>query len=124
MRDVAENPDTVKRISDVDREVGARVKAMRTHLRMSQSSLAEKIGVTFQQVQKYEKGTNRVGASRLQLIADALGVSVSSFFGSASDTAGVDLSEYVRISDPALRMQVLKLVEAFEQRKSPDSSAR
>lgn len=107
-----------KRISDVDRQVGARVKAVRNHLRMSQSTLASKIGVTFQQVQKYEKGMNRVGASRLQRIADALGVSVSSFFDNDAIPTGFDLSEYVHIPDPTLRVQVVKLVEAFEQRKT------
>lgn len=118
MRDEVEVRQSPKRISDVDREVGARVKAVRNHLRMSQSALAAKIGVTFQQVQKYEKGTNRVGASRLQRIADALGVNVSSFFDSTAIPTAFDLSEYVHISDPILRLQVVKLVEAFEQRKT------
>lgn len=118
MRDEIAVPHSAKRISEVDRQVGARVKAVRNHLRMSQSELASKIGVTFQQVQKYEKGMNRVGASRLQRIADALGVGVSSFFDNEAIPSGFDLSEYVHISDATLRMQVVKLVEAFEQRKS------
>jgi transcriptional regulator with XRE-family HTH domain len=119
MPDGIETPEGGKRISDVDRQVGARVKALRTHLKMSQSALAEKIGVTFQQVQKYEKGANRVGASRLQRIAEALGVGVSTFFESSDDMAGIDLSEYVRIPDPALRLQISRLVEAFEQGRAP-----
>ncbi|KQT60552.1 hypothetical protein ASG54_10490 [Aureimonas sp. Leaf460] len=91
---------------------------------MSQSLLASKIGVTFQQVQKYEKGTNRVGASRLQRIADALGVSVSSFFDNTAVSTGFDLEEYVHIPDPNLRLQVVKLVEAFEQRKASLAAQR
>ncbi|WP_082537057.1 MULTISPECIES: helix-turn-helix domain-containing protein [unclassified Aureimonas] len=125
MRDQVDTlPSTTKRVSDVDRQVGARVKAVRNHLRMSQSLLASKIGVTFQQVQKYEKGTNRVGASRLQRIADALGVSVSSFFDNTAVSTGFDLEEYVHIPDPNLRLQVVKLVEAFEQRKASLAAQR
>ena len=124
MRDEVEIQPSNKRVSDVDRQVGARVKAVRNHLRMSQSALAAKIGVTFQQVQKYEKGMNRVGASRLQRIADALGVSVSSFFDGDAIPTGFDLSEYVHIADPNLRSQVVKLVEAFEQRKTTLSRPR
>ena len=57
----------------IDVAIGARVRARRMMLQMSQTILAETIGVTFQQVQKYEKGTNRIGGSRMQKVADALG---------------------------------------------------
>ncbi|AYG68796.1 MULTISPECIES: helix-turn-helix transcriptional regulator [unclassified Rhizobium] len=66
--------------SPIDVEVGKRIRAQRRLLGMSQSGLAEKLDLTFQQVQKYEKGTNRVGASRLQRVAESLGVPISHFF--------------------------------------------
>ena len=63
-----------------DRYVGARVRMRRLMLGMSQTALGNSLGVTFQQVQKYEKGTNRIGASRLQQISGALQAPVSFFF--------------------------------------------
>lgn len=70
--------------SPIDVEVGKRIRAQRRQLGMSQSALAEKLGLTFQQVQKYEKGVNRVGASRLQHVADCLSVPISHFFDNAA----------------------------------------
>ena len=64
----------------VDAHVGARVRLRRTMLGMSQEKLGEALGLTFQQVQKYEKGTNRVGASRIQQISEILQVPVSFLF--------------------------------------------
>ena len=63
--------------SPVDRHVGSRVRMRRMLIGMSQEKLGEMLGLTFQQVQKYEKGTNRIGASRLQQIAGILGVPVA-----------------------------------------------
>lgn len=60
----------------IDAYVGSRVRGRRTGLRMSQSKLGEVVGVTFQQIQKYENGANRIGASNLYKIAKALGVDV------------------------------------------------
>src|SRR3989440_10421272 len=60
-----------------DAEVGRRVRARRLECRLSQTELADKLGVTFQQVQKYEKGVNRIGAGRLQRICEALEVNAS-----------------------------------------------
>ena len=71
----------VKSPSDVDVQVGQRIRILRQEAGMSQTALADHLGVTFQQVQKYEKGTNRVGAGRLTKIADVLGVSVSGLLG-------------------------------------------
>ena len=71
--------------TSIDQHVGARLRLRRSLMEMSQSELGEKLGVTFQQVQKYEKGTNRVGASRLQNIASILNVPVSFFFEDAPD---------------------------------------
>ena len=70
----------VKRPDPTDIEVGRRVRALRLERGMSQERLAFALKLTFQQVQKYEKGTNRIGAGRLQRIADILEVPVSTFF--------------------------------------------
>ncbi len=94
---------------------------------MSQEKLGEALGVTFQQVQKYEKGINRIGASRLQRTAEALGVPISSFFeglpspngyldGAARPSDGSEaalLSAFARVSDPELRQRIIALVEAM-----------
>ena len=68
------------RAQDVDRHVGARIRARRIMLGLTQQQMAELIGVTYQQAHKYEKGINRVAAGRLYGIATALGVEVSYFF--------------------------------------------
>jgi transcriptional regulator with XRE-family HTH domain len=67
----------------VDTHVGQKIRARRIFLRMSQTDVADAVGITFQQIQKYERGANRVGASRLQQISDALGVSPFYFFEGA-----------------------------------------
>jgi transcriptional regulator with XRE-family HTH domain len=67
----------------VDTHVGQKIRARRIFLQMSQTEVADALGITFQQIQKYEKGMNRVGASRLQQISDALGVSPFYFFEGA-----------------------------------------
>src|SRR5918999_1894609 len=76
----------------IDKHVGSRVRMRRMMLNMSQEKLGDALGLTFQQVQKYEKGTNRIGASRLQQIANILQVPVGFFFEGApslpSQTAG------------------------------------
>ena len=71
-----------------DAEVGRRVRARRLECRLSQTELADRIGVTFQQVQKYEKGVNRIGAGRLQRISEALEVPISFFFGGGAAPTG------------------------------------
>src|SRR3954465_3458125 len=72
-----------RRADSRDAEVGRRVRSRRLECRLSQTELADRIGVTFQQVQKYEKGVNRIGAGRLQRISEALEVPISFFFGGA-----------------------------------------
>ena len=69
-----------RRADSRDEEVGRRVRSRRLECRLSQTELADKIGVTFQQVQKYEKGVNRIGAGRLQRISEALQVPITFFF--------------------------------------------
>src|SRR3954452_15037064 len=71
-----------------DRHVGSRVRMRRMMLSMSQEKLGDALGLTFQQVQKYEKGTNRIGASRLQQISNILQVPVAFFFEGAPNLQG------------------------------------
>jgi transcriptional regulator with XRE-family HTH domain len=107
-----------------DVEVGRRVRAFRLNKGLSQEKLGGELGITFQQVQKYEKGTNRIGAGRLQRIAEILGVPVSEFFAPSSapqsgtlyelvDTASALrlLRAYARIPDPQVKQAVTTLVE-------------
>jgi transcriptional regulator with XRE-family HTH domain len=91
----------------IDRHVGARIRHKRMMLGISQEALGDALGVTFQQVQKYEKGMNRVGASRLQAIANFLEVPVSYFF----DGAG---GQSQRGSAAAGKDQVLDLIATRE----------
>jgi transcriptional regulator with XRE-family HTH domain len=79
----------------IDRHVGTRIRGRRVGLRISQTKLGQSIGVTFQQIQKYESGTNRVGASNLFKIAKALGVEVAFFF------EGVIQEEFASMQTPS-----------------------
>jgi transcriptional regulator with XRE-family HTH domain len=72
----------------IDKHVGSRVRMRRMMLGMSQEKLGDALGLTFQQVQKYEKGTNRIGASRLQQISNILQVPVAFFFEGAPSLPG------------------------------------
>jgi transcriptional regulator with XRE-family HTH domain len=116
-----------------DVQIGASIRAHRLLARMSQSELGTKIGVSFQQVQKYEKGTNRVGAGRLPQIAEVLGVPVDALFrghaGAVSapvhlvtDTATVQmLTGYAAITDRSIRRNLSELVDliAKSTKKKP-----
>jgi transcriptional regulator with XRE-family HTH domain len=75
------SPKDVGRTAELEREIGARIRARRRQLGLSQSELADQLGVSFQQVQKYERGANRVAASTLVTAAMALGVGVSWLVG-------------------------------------------
>jgi transcriptional regulator with XRE-family HTH domain len=128
---------TPKQPSAVDVHVGTRIRLRRNVLGVSQTTLAEKIGVTFQQVQKYEKGTNRVGASRIQAIATFLTVPVSYFFdeapGASDDPAaenemakfisspeGRSLNRtFASIKDPQARRQLAALVKTVAELGTP-----
>jgi transcriptional regulator with XRE-family HTH domain len=135
---------TTKAPNPIDKYVGSRVRMRRIMLGMSQEKLGEALGLTFQQVQKYEKGTNRIGASRLQQISDILQVPVSFLFegGPAGPNALPGLSEasspayvadflatseglaltraFTRISDPKLRRSIVELVEQMASREQPE----
>jgi transcriptional regulator with XRE-family HTH domain len=114
----------------VDVHVGARIRTRRLLLGMNQETLANALGLTFQQVQKYEGGANRVSASRLAEVAQVLGVTVSYFFndlGLAGETeadAEAEFREmlqrpeaielirwYYAIPDPEVRQQFLEMVK-------------
>ena len=124
----------------IDKHVGSRVRMRRMMLSMSQEKLGDALGLTFQQVQKYEKGTNRIGASRLQQISHILQVPVSFFFegapaspGMTGAGAGAGMSEapspayvadflatsdglsltksFMRIKNSKLRRRIVDLVE-------------
>src|SRR5690348_6952984 len=112
----------------IDVHVGTRVRLRRTLLGMSQEKLGEAIGLTFQQVQKYERGANRVGASRLYDLSRVLDVPVSFFFedlerttaaaGEGAKPGAADRQE----SDPMLKRETLELVRAYY--KIPDVQVR
>ncbi|WP_029351458.1 helix-turn-helix domain-containing protein [Bosea sp. 117] len=128
---------TKKSPNPIDKHVGSRVRMRRMMVNMSQEKLGESLGITFQQIQKYEKGTNRIGASRLQHISTVLGVPVSFFFdgapsgvpaanGFAEDASPAFVSDFLatseglaltraftRISDAKVRRRVVDLVEAI-----------
>jgi len=106
----------------IDKHVGARVRMQRMMLSMSQEKLAAGLGITFQQVQKYEKGTNRISASRLQQIAAILGVPVHFFFDGApgsseSNHAATDELPYDQVLAFVTSADGLALVRAFTRIK-------
>src|SRR5229473_721525 len=116
---------STKAPNPVDKYVGSRVRMRRIMLGMSQEKLGEALGLTFQQVQKYEKGTNRVGASRLQQISEILQVPVSFLFeggpSGATNAEGLALTRaFTRISDAKLRRSIVEMVEQIAIREGPD----
>jgi transcriptional regulator with XRE-family HTH domain len=108
---------TPKKPDPVDVEVGHRIRIQRLQSGLSQTSLAEQLGVTFQQVQKYEKGVNRVGAGRLTKIANVVGVPVGTLFG-AHDENTIARSDRGTASSPLKLLTVfgaLRLLRAYGQ---------
>jgi transcriptional regulator with XRE-family HTH domain len=120
-------PTKPKTATDADRTIGSRIAVLRAAQGLSQTTLGQAIGVSFQQVQKYEKGRNRIGAGRLQAIADMLQVPVETFFAGqlvADDSEAVaptffddpKMMELVMafrsISDETTRDSVLSIVKA------------
>lgn len=116
--------------NSIDVYVGNRVRVRRKTLGMTQHGLAELLGITFQQIQKYEKGTNRIGASRLQLISEILRVPVGFFFengGSGpiegetselnkflSSKEGLALNKaFIAIEDPNIRQKLVALAKSL-----------
>jgi len=133
----------------IDVHVGSRVRMRRMLIGMSQEKLGDSLGLTFQQVQKYEKGSNRIGASRLFNIARVVGVPIEFFYEGLSgdgeggigfdqaeadqsafeldilsSTEGIQLnSAFFSISDPKVRKKVLELVKALGETGVADEEA-
>ena len=131
-----------KEPNPIDQYVGSRVRMRRMMSGMSQEKLGQALGLTFQQVQKYEKGTNRIGASRLQQIADTLSAPVSFFFEGAPSTGilpagtggdptpayvshflatseGLALTKaFVQIKSTKVRRRIVDLIEAMIDRRT------
>lgn len=107
--------------NEIDTKVGARVRMRRMEIGMSQEHLAEQCGITFQQIQKYERGTNRVGAGRLWQIGKALDVPVTYFY---SDVEPGDEPQNIEEAggEPRLNVSVIasdkkmvRLIKAFDK---------
>jgi len=128
---------SVKSPEHIDIEVGQRIRIYRKAKGLSQTTLADQLGVTFQQVQKYENGTNRIGAGRLMRIAQVLGVRVTTLLG-VDDTTEIKssarqvasslklltlssalrlLRSYELINDGKIRRSIVKLVESIATRR-------
>jgi transcriptional regulator with XRE-family HTH domain len=138
-----------RRPNPIDVHVGSRVRFRRMLLGMSQEKLGEKLGLTFQQIQKYEKGINRIGASRLFDLAQVLGVPVQFFYEDAPNSGepslmvggfaekpaenaiveflrsrdGLELNKaFVRISDAKARRAIVDLVRSLANEETNDNT--
>lgn len=145
--DEVDNERSSRKPNPIDAHVGTRVRLRRMLLGMSQEKLGEHLGLTFQQVQKYEKGVNRIGASRLFDLSRVLGVPVQFFYDEApaefveahsaagfaerptetyvidflSTREGLELNKaFVKITDPRVRRSVVELVRTLGGDESPD----
>ena len=101
----------------VDVAVGARIRNLRLRHKLSQEEVGRRLKISFQQVQKYEKGTNRVGASRLSELAKIFGVSVDAFFSEVNGTGSKETSR--RPIDRLTDRHTIRLVEAYESLTDP-----
>ena len=132
---------SAKSPNPIDAYVGGRVRMRRLTLGMSQEALAKQLGLTFQQVQKYEKGTNRISASRLQALSQILDVPVHFFFEGVPRYAGKGkepskppaldyiadvlansdghalIRAFARVKEPALRRSIVRVVERMVSSK-------
>jgi transcriptional regulator with XRE-family HTH domain len=142
---------STKKPNSRDIEVGQRIRSRRTALGMSQKILGERLGISFQQVQKYEKGTNRITIDRLRQISEALGTSVNFFisgnaeelepvssihgFGDTKQESfniefldikeGIELNQaFVRISDPKMRRRAIDFVNSLAKNEKSRKGAR
>lgn len=140
-----------KQPSSIDAHVGSRVRLRRMLIGMSQEKLGELLGLTFQQVQKYEKGANRIGASRLYDISTILNVPVQYFFEDLPQAGGAGLNghgmsepdrepfvmdfvssteglqlirSYTKVTDPRVRKRILELVKSLGGEEEDLSASR
>lgn len=130
-----------KKANPIDVQVGNRVRIRRMLMGMSQERLGDTLGLTFQQIQKYEKGINRIGAGRLFEIARILGVSIDYFYDGVSAATeepaegtppvmafvssgeGLQLSlAFMKIRDPKVRKRVLDLVKSLSEEEAETAS--
>ena len=108
-------PHPKRRADALDAEIGRRIRARRNECGMSQTALAGKLGISFQQVQKYEMGTNRVSAGRLQRVCDALQVPVTFFYDSLAAPPDASRSgiKATKLFNLLQRRDVVKLLTSF-----------
>src|SRR5688572_17234641 len=112
--DIGDRYMAKKAPNPIDKHVGSRVRMRRMMLSMSQEKLGDALGLTFQQVQKYEKGTNRIGASRLQQISQILQVPVSFFFEGAPSAPGHQTEGMSEAASPAYVSVFLATFDVLE----------
>jgi transcriptional regulator with XRE-family HTH domain len=125
--------------NETDRRIGERVRVYRIKAGMAQEALGKPLGVTFQQIQKYEKGTNRIGASRLHLISEILNIPVAALFedlpGPKRNDSDNLMNEFVeflgtalgqrlvqsfmKIRDKNVRTHLMRLIESISETKPP-----
>lgn len=135
----AERPEKESRASPVDGHVGLRIRLRRTLMGMSQERLGEALGLTFQQVQKYEKGVNRIGAGRLFEVSRILNVPVDFFYEGVAaagqpESDGAPVMEFVssgeglqlalafmKIKDTKVRKRMLDLVKSLAEEEEQKS---
>lgn len=144
-RSTSKKPAVNKRSAEPrDVEIGKRIRALRLERGLSQTELGELVGVTFQQIQKYERGANRVSAGRLQRIAQVLETPITFFYvdpGFAEEGVPFDSGEagfsflgtagairlvraYSRISDPDMRRALVNLTEGIAGPKPAEKHSR
>jgi transcriptional regulator with XRE-family HTH domain len=106
---------TKSRLTDADREMGRRLRLIRIERGMSQTSLGERVGITFQQIQKYENGSNRISAARLKEFSEILSAPLSYFLQIQKAAMGTELKvfEYLHTEN------ALRLVKAYSKIKTP-----
>jgi transcriptional regulator with XRE-family HTH domain len=135
----------VKSLDKVDVEVGQRIRVLCNDARISQTVIADELGVTFQQVQKYEKGLNRIGADRLTKIAGVLGVPVSKLLGLDEEPSATTrdrgnaasplqllttpgalrlLRAYAKLDEGLMRRSIVAMVENVAQGRVAESKKR
>ncbi|MCX8500363.1 MAG: helix-turn-helix transcriptional regulator [Alphaproteobacteria bacterium] len=120
-------PMNTNNANQIDGHVGARLRLRRTMMGISQEALAEKLGVTFQQVQKYEKGTNRIGSSRLFELSSILDIPVGFFFDDLDSSYATPEARVQHVNDPPTQYdgrisshrEALELMNSFSQIEAP-----
>ncbi|NBC19740.1 MAG: helix-turn-helix domain-containing protein [Alphaproteobacteria bacterium] len=112
-----------KHPSDIDRIVGQRVRWRRRELKLTQEKLGDLLDLTFQQVQKYEKGVNRISAGRLYEVASVLGVPVTYFYDGAEESLATERAGFAEMDEdvqaPVMNSETLDLVAAFQNIADP-----